>query len=289
MKQMRWISLMLLLALLVPALTVLAQGDEMEWEEFVSEDELLIFSYPKGWFVESAGEDIPLPAYQIANSEEALERLMAEEDTSPEAGDVGLIVLVIPADFLALLGVEIPEDATETDLAVALVTSLNAPDSEDEEAPEIGEPVEVELTDELVAGSVPVFDAAMKQESVFTVFALEDGVLVVSWVGAPEGELTEELIALGQEFAASIAYAGTGEDLMNAMMGIGMDTETGAALDGAALVDERCTVCHTRERIDAEDLDEAGWTEIVDDMVAKGAQLDDAEKAAVIAYLVETH
>lgn len=60
-------------------------------------------------------------------------------------------------------------------------------------------------------------------------------------------------------------------------------------LDGNALVDERCTVCHTRERIDAADKDEAGWTETVDRMIGHGAVLSDEERAAVIQYLVETH
>ncbi len=71
--------------------------------------------------------------------------------------------------------------------------------------------------------------------------------------------------------------------------GYGTATEEPAALDGNALVDERCTVCHDRERIDSRDEDEAGWTAIVDEMVEKGAQLSDEERAAVIAYLVEAH
>ena len=66
----------------------------------------------------------------------------------------------------------------------------------------------------------------------------------------------------------------------------GGDTGT---LDGEALVNERCTVCHTRERIDNADKDEAGWTETVDRMIGHGAVLSDEERAAVIQYLTETH
>jgi mono/diheme cytochrome c family protein len=65
--------------------------------------------------------------------------------------------------------------------------------------------------------------------------------------------------------------------------------DMGAALDGDALVNERCTVCHTRERIDSQDKDEAGWTATVDRMIGNGAQLNAEERAAVIQYLVETH
>ena len=65
--------------------------------------------------------------------------------------------------------------------------------------------------------------------------------------------------------------------------------DTGAGLDGNALVNERCTVCHSRDRIDAQDKDEAGWTATVDRMIGYGAQLNADERAAVIQYLVETH
>ena len=62
------------------------------------------------------------------------------------------------------------------------------------------------------------------------------------------------------------------------------------ALDGAALVNERCTLCHTIENIEiVGDLDEAGWTALVDEMISFGAQLNDEEKAAVIAYLVANY
>src|SRR5690606_39604802 len=65
--------------------------------------------------------------------------------------------------------------------------------------------------------------------------------------------------------------------------------DEGAALDGDALVNERCTVCHTRDRIDAQDKDEDGWTQTVDTMISFGAQLNEEERAAVIDYLVATH
>jgi len=79
------------------------------------------------------------------------------------------------------------------------------------------------------------------------------------------------------------AEGGMGEE------GTGEDGATGATLDGDQLVNERCTVCHTRERIDAQDKDEAGWTETVDRMISYGAQLDDEERQTVIDYLVATH
>ena len=79
-------------------------------------------------------------------------------------------------------------------------------------------------------------------------------------------------------------WAGGGE-----MMEDEGEGDEGAALDGDALVNERCTVCHTRDRIDAQDKDEDGWTQTVDTMISFGAQLNEEERAAVIDYLVATH
>ena len=48
-------------------------------------------------------------------------------------------------------------------------------------------------------------------------------------------------------------------------------------------------MCHTRARIDDEDEDLEGWTEIITRMQGYGAQLSDQEKETLIAYLVATH
>jgi mono/diheme cytochrome c family protein len=68
-----------------------------------------------------------------------------------------------------------------------------------------------------------------------------------------------------------------------------VEAGTESSLDGESLVAERCTGCHTAERIDAADKDEAGWTKTVDQMIGYGTQLDQAERQAVIDYLVATH
>lgn len=58
-------------------------------------------------------------------------------------------------------------------------------------------------------------------------------------------------------------------------------------VDAAALIAERCTRCHTTERIDLAEHDRAGWQATVDRMVARGARLDEAEKAAVVDFLAQ--
>jgi cytochrome c5 len=61
--------------------------------------------------------------------------------------------------------------------------------------------------------------------------------------------------------------------------------DMGAALDGNALIDERCTVCHSRERIDQAQKSPEEWAATVDRMIGYGAQLTPEERQAVLDYL----
>jgi len=64
------------------------------------------------------------------------------------------------------------------------------------------------------------------------------------------------------------------------------DSELSAkALEGKRLVEERCTACHTLDRVYAEKEDKAGWTDEVDEMIEKGAKLNAEEREKVIEYL----
>lgn len=56
-------------------------------------------------------------------------------------------------------------------------------------------------------------------------------------------------------------------------------------LDGAALLQEKCTVCHDLTRVEAQDLDAVGWAAVIDEMIVKGAQVTDDEAAALAEYL----
>jgi hypothetical protein len=140
-------------------------------------------------------------------------------------------------------------------------------------------------------------DAAQAGEQVFPMLHYDTGEMGVYEFGEVEGadgpvrvgenvvvaplSLTGE--AASEEGAAEHEMGATEEATEEA------GGDTGGALDGDALVSERCTVCHTRERIDQQDKDEAGWTETVDRMIGNGAQLNEEEREAVIQYLVETH
>lgn len=57
------------------------------------------------------------------------------------------------------------------------------------------------------------------------------------------------------------------------------------ALDGAALLEDRCSVCHSADRAKQAPRSKAQWDQTVSRMINKGAQLNDAEKAALVDFL----
>jgi branched-chain amino acid transport system substrate-binding protein len=64
--------------------------------------------------------------------------------------------------------------------------------------------------------------------------------------------------------------------------------ETTMTIDANKLIDERCTVCHSRERIDAKKAsgaDRAAWETTVDRMIGKGAQINAEEREAILSFL----
>lgn len=59
--------------------------------------------------------------------------------------------------------------------------------------------------------------------------------------------------------------------------------------DGETLLQERCTECHPLDRVTSASMTRDGWEANVEDMIAKGAQLTDAEKEVLVDYLAETY
>jgi hypothetical protein len=58
-----------------------------------------------------------------------------------------------------------------------------------------------------------------------------------------------------------------------------------SALDGATLVQERCSVCHPLARVEASKHTASEWKTIVNTMIARGAQLSTEEATTVVNYL----
>jgi hypothetical protein len=300
-------SLLLLFILVVSPLAVFAQ-DGGDMATYTSDDGLLTVQYPvEGWVAQPLQEDLPFPAVAILK-EESVERFMSDEDI--QSGDAAVIVIIFPADLVSMMTMgdedapQLSEEPTPTELATFFqyffMQEEEAPLMEETAEPEMAETPEaemtaepeaeveeVDLTEELTAGYAPLSDET-GDGGIFA-YQIGDGLYAVTYAIAYPGEFTDELKQLAQDVAVSLTYTGTAEDLMGVMQ-IPMGTEEpSATLDGDTLVSERCTACHSRERIDEKDEDEEGWTAIVDRMISYGAQLNAEERDAVIQYLVDTH
>lgn len=69
----------------------------------------------------------------------------------------------------------------------------------------------------------------------------------------------------------------------------GTEGEQPGALDGQALVEERCSQCHNLQTVTSANKSRDAWQSTVERMIEKGARLNEAEKEAVIDYLAEAY
>ena len=69
----------------------------------------------------------------------------------------------------------------------------------------------------------------------------------------------------------------------------GTPTRTATPVKAAALLNGRCTVCHTADRIKSAKKSAADWKATVERMIDKGASLTPAEKDSLISYLAATY
>ena len=60
-------------------------------------------------------------------------------------------------------------------------------------------------------------------------------------------------------------------------------------VDGAKLLDERCSVCHKADRPKAAKKSMADWDKTVTRMMGKGAKLSETEKKALVEHLAKTY
>ena len=57
--------------------------------------------------------------------------------------------------------------------------------------------------------------------------------------------------------------------------------------EGRAVMIRVCSQCHTPDQAADQQLDAAGWKDLVDQMAAKGATATDAEFDAIVQYLAQ--
>lgn len=60
-------------------------------------------------------------------------------------------------------------------------------------------------------------------------------------------------------------------------------------LDGATLLETRCSVCHSADRATQVSKTAGEWEQTVNRMIGNGAQLNDAEKTVLVQYLAENY
>jgi cytoskeletal protein RodZ len=102
-------------------------------------------------------------------------------------------------------------------------------------------------------------------------------------------DATETKAATPTQEMAPTATAGATETTAATPTQETASTATVAALDGQALMQARCTLCHNTARIEQAKKDRDGWEETVRRMVGKGAQLTKDEQDALIEYLAKTY
>ncbi len=70
----------------------------------------------------------------------------------------------------------------------------------------------------------------------------------------------------------------------------GTNTDTGGTTadpsQGEALAREKCTQCHSFDRVESRDDDAAGWDATVAQMESRGLQVTAEERQAILDYLV---
>jgi len=326
MPRIRFLSALVVLSLLALPLVALAQdGDSEEMQQYTSEDGLLTVSYPADWLARPSDF---LYGVTLANSQDVFDTMDSDQGEGPVPSGMAIIEVTLASlDTLHMFGMDIEADMTPEETLQGFVDFITAP-QDGPPGEEMGEPdmeateeAEMEATEEAameateeaemteepmmappVAGEIMPLEfedgrqAAWvsveygeESSDAYIMFQLDDGIYAVVNVYAASGELTDELIDTAVQIAQSVQFTGTVDDLAMPGPDVEMSDVDPSTLDGNALVNERCTVCHTRDRIDQADKDEEGWTATVDRMISYGAQLDSAEREAVIQYLVETH
>jgi cytochrome c5 len=66
-------------------------------------------------------------------------------------------------------------------------------------------------------------------------------------------------------------------------------TTAPAVVDGAALLESRCTVCHTLDRVKRGGKNKDQWAATVAQMIRNGAKLTQTEQIVLIDYLAKTY
>jgi cytochrome c5 len=62
--------------------------------------------------------------------------------------------------------------------------------------------------------------------------------------------------------------------------------EVEVSLDGKSLLEDRCTICHSLDKVYPKAYDAEEWEEVIDRMIKKGAKLNDDEIEILLDHLI---
>jgi cytochrome c2 len=77
--------------------------------------------------------------------------------------------------------------------------------------------------------------------------------------------------------------------LMALVAACGSSPTEAPAIDGATLLETRCSTCHSTDRATQLTKTSDEWEQTVTRMIGNGAQLTDAEKVVLVDYLTEAY
>ena len=98
------------------------------------------------------------------------------------------------------------------------------------------------------------------------------------------------LMAAGMVLMVMLAACGgTSEEPTQAPAPDTAVPEQAPAEDGEALLEARCSGCHSADRARQVTKTRDGWDQSVTRMIDKGAQLTEAEKVLLVDYLTDTY
>jgi cytochrome c5 len=98
------------------------------------------------------------------------------------------------------------------------------------------------------------------------------------------------LVALGLVIVAGLVACGSGSSQpTQASPSLTVPAAETPALDGATLLDTRCSSCHSADRAKQAKKTPEQWDQTVTRMIGQGAQLTEAEKRVLVDYLAETY
>jgi mono/diheme cytochrome c family protein len=66
-------------------------------------------------------------------------------------------------------------------------------------------------------------------------------------------------------------------------------SSSGSTADGQTLLQQRCSVCHSLDRVTSAKKKAAQWKITVDRMINNGAQVSSAEEQTLVTYLAKTY